>query len=149
MDLDRYNDAAWKEMNWCLEQLRSEGIDALWRSGITLGAIGIDDILTRQGDMISEFLSLPPGQRTKRLAKMTDAVERHGFLIAATYTIRCGAAWLDTACRYGVSAGYNPQPRFLIGQASVASRELVAAFPTLWPFESDPNYPDPFGPREP
>ena len=149
MDLDRYNDAAWKEMHWCLEQLRSEGIDVLWRSGIALGAIGIDDILTRQGDMISEFLSLPPGQRTKRLAKMTDAVERHGFLIAATYTIRCGAAWLDIACRYGVSAGYNPQPRFLIGQASVASRELVAAFPTLWPFESDPNYPDPFGPREP
>lgn len=149
MDLDRYNDAAWKEMNWCLERLRAEGVDALWRSGIALGAIGLNDILDIRGGAISEFLSLPPSQRAKRLAKMTDTVERHGFLIAATYHVRCGAAWLDIACRYGVSAGYNPQTRFLLGQASAAARELVDGFPTLWPFDDDPDYRDPFGPGEP
>ena len=149
MDLDRYNDAASKEMHWCLDQLRTEGIDELWRSGIMLGAVGIGDILARRGSEISEFLSLPPSQRTKRLAKMTEGVERHAFLIATTYTVRCGAAWLDIACRYGVSAGYNPQPRFLLGQASTAARELVDAFPTLWPFEGDLDHPDPFGPCEP
>ncbi|HKT86391.1 MAG TPA: hypothetical protein VJQ77_09930 [Novosphingobium sp.] len=80
---------------------------------------------------------------------MSDAVERHGFLIAATHHVRCGAAWLDIACRYGVSAGHNPQPRFLLGQASAAARDLVEAFPTLWPFGDDPDYPDPFGPGQP
>jgi hypothetical protein len=149
MDLDRYNDAALKEMHWCLDQLRTEGVNELWRSGIALGAVGIEDILTRRESEIGEFLSLPPGQRVRRLAKMSDPVDRHGFLIAATYHVRCGAAWLDIACRYGVSAVYNPQSCFLLGQASAAARDLIEAFPTLWPFEDDPDYPDPFGPDQP
>ncbi|TPE61927.1 hypothetical protein FJQ54_07295 [Sandaracinobacter neustonicus] len=146
MDLDRYNDAASTEVHWYLDQLLKEGVDGVWRSGIMLGAVGINNILTQRGNEISEFMSLPPSQRTKRLAKITDSIDRHGFLIAATYNIRCGVAWLDIACRYGVSAGYNPQPRFLLGQASTAARELFDAFPTLWPFD---DYPDPFGPGEP
>ncbi|HEV7341728.1 MAG TPA: hypothetical protein VGN68_08835 [Sphingopyxis sp.] len=149
MDLDRYSDAASKEMSWCLDRLRTEGIGALWRSGISLGAIGLNDILDVRGREISEFLALPPGQRARRLAKMTNTVERHGFLIAATYHVRCAAAWLEIACRYGVSAGYNPQPRFLLGQASAAARDLIDGFPTLWPFEDEADYPDPFGPGEP
>lgn len=92
MDLERYNDAASIEVPWHLYQLWKEGVDGVWNSGIILGTVGIHNILTQQASEISQFLSLPPGQRTKRLAKMTDSVERHGFLIAATYKIRCGVA---------------------------------------------------------
>jgi len=149
MDLDRYHDAAADEMHWCLDQLQAEGIEALWRSCIKLGAIGLDEIIMRRSSEISDFLSAPHDERTKRLTKMADTVERHGFLIAATHDVRCGYAWLDIACRYGISAGYNPPASFLLGQSSMAARELVEAFPSLWPFEGDPEFPDPFGPGEP
>lgn len=80
------------------------------------------------------------------LKEFTDEIEKHGFLIAATHAARCGAAWLDVACRYGVSAGYDPAPRFMLRQAATAALELKGSFPTLWPFE---DHPDPFGPYEP
>lgn len=146
MDLDRYNDAALREMRWFAERLRTEEIDALWRSGITLGAVGIQAILADERAAISKFMAMTPARRNRFLAKIPDIVERHGFLIAAAYMVRCGTAWLSLACNYGVSAGYSPEPRFLLNQAATAALDLRDAFPTLWPFE---DHPDPFGPSEP
>ena len=146
MDLDRYEDAACSEIAWYVERLRAEGADALWRSGVVLGAAGILNILKDQGAELRDFMGGPPAKRARALAMHKDSVERHGFLIAATYLARCAAAWLDVACRYGVSAGYGPEPRFLFGQAAAAAIELRDGFPTLWPFEDHPN---PFGPSEP
>lgn len=146
MNLDRYEDAAWREIAWYVERLRAEGADALWRSGLVLGAAGIHAILEDRRAALRDFMSAPPAKRARTLARHTDPVERHGLLIAATYLARCAAAWLDVACRYGVSADYSPEPRFLLGQAAAAAIELRDGFPTLWPFE---DHPDPFGPGEP
>ena len=146
MDLDRYEDAAWREIAWYIDRLRAEGADALWRSGVVLGAAGIHAILDDQRGALRDFMGAPPAKRIRALARQKDPVERHGFLIAATYLARCATAWLDVACRYGVSAGYGPEPRFLLGQAAAAAIELREGFPTLWPFE---DHPDPFGLGEP
>lgn len=146
MDFDRYEDDAWREIAWYVERLRAEGADALWRSGVVLGAAGIHSILEDRRAALRDFMGTPPAKRARTLARHTDPVERHGFLIAATYMARCAAAWLDVACRYGVSAGYSPEPRFLLGQAAAAAIEFHDGFPTLWPFE---DHPDPFGPGEP
>lgn len=146
MDLDRYQDAAWCEIVWYVERLRAEGADALWRSGVVLGAAGIHAILENQGTELRDFMGAPPAKRARALARHKDPVELHGFLIAATYLARCAAAWLNVACRYGVSAGYGPEPRFLLGQTAAAAVELRDGFPTLWPFE---DHPDPFGPSVP
>jgi hypothetical protein len=146
MEFDRYEDAAWREIAWYVDRLRAEGADALWRSGVVLGAAGIHAILDDQRAALRDFIGAPPAKRARALARHKDPIDRHGFLIAATYLARCAAAWLDVACRYGASAGYGPGPRFLLGQAAAAAIELREAFPTLWPFE---DHPDPFGPGEP
>jgi hypothetical protein len=146
MDLDKYDAAASKDLRWFYERLLKEGVDQLWRSSTYLGLNGVLEIAAKHEAQIYEFVGASPSQRTALLKQFTDEIERHGFLIAATHAARCGAAWLDVACRYGVSAGYNPAPRFLLRQAATAALELEASFPTLWPFE---DHPDPFGPYEP
>ncbi|MEH3036609.1 MAG: hypothetical protein PGN23_09020 [Sphingomonas adhaesiva] len=56
MDLDRYQDAAWSEISWYVERLRAEGVDALWRSRVVLGAAGLDAILEDQGAKLRDFM---------------------------------------------------------------------------------------------
>jgi hypothetical protein len=144
--LDKYDAAASKELSWLYERLLKEGVDELWRSCTFLGLNGVLQIAAKHDAQVSEFVGSSPSQRNAMLNQFCDEIERHGFLIAATHAARCGAAWLDVACRYGVSAGYNPAPRFLLRQAAAAAQELEGSFPTLWPFE---DHPDPFGPGEP
>lgn len=146
MDLDKYDVTASKDLQWFYERLLREGVEQLWRSSTYLGLNGVQEIAAKHELKIYEFVESSPLQRNALLKQFTDEIEKHGFLIAAAHAARCGAAWLDIACRYGVSAGYNPAPRFLLRQAATAALELEASFPTLWPFE---DHPDPFGPCEP
>lgn len=145
MDLDKFDAAASRELAWFRERLLKEGAAQLWQSCLKLGGEGIARILVRQHSEIAGFITARASQREKQLRAIADSTERHGFLVAATYTVRCGAAWLDIACRCGVSAGYNPAPAFLLNQAATAAMELEECFPTYWPFE---DYPDPFHPPE-
>lgn len=146
MDLDKYDSAASKDLRWFYERLLKEGVEKLWRSSTYLGLDGVLEIAAKREAEISQFVGSSPSQRAAFLKQFSDETEKHGFLIAATHAARCGAAWLDVACRYGVSAGYGPEPRFLLKQAATAAIELEASFPTFWPFE---DHPDPFGPNEP
>ena len=108
MDLDKYDVAASKELRWFYERLLREGVDQLWRSSTFLGLNGILEIAARHEAQIYEFIDSSPSRRNAQLKQFTDEIERHGFLIAATHAARCGAAWLDGACRYGGSARYRP-----------------------------------------
>jgi hypothetical protein len=146
MDLDKYDLAASKDLRWFRDRLLKEGVEQLWRSSTYLGLNGVLEIAAKHEAQIHEFVGSSPSQRTALLKQFSNEREMHGFLIAATHAARCGAAWLDIACRYGVSADYSPEPRFLLRQAATAALELQASFPTLWPFE---DHPDPFGPNEP
>jgi hypothetical protein len=146
MDLDKYNDAASKDLHWFYERLSKEGVEQLWRSSTYLGLNGVLKIASKHEVKIYEFIDSSPSLRNASLKQFTNEIEKHGFLIAAAHAARCGAAWLDVACRYGMSAACNPAPRFLLRQAATAALELEASFPTLWPFE---DHPDPFGPCEP
>jgi len=70
MDLDRYEDAAWSEIAWYVERLRAEGADALWRSGVVLGAAGIHAILEDKGAELRDFTGGPPEARCRQRAAM-------------------------------------------------------------------------------
>lgn len=142
MDLDTYRDWALAEVDWFHKRLIREGPEALQASCEKLGEGAVREVLRARKTEIRDYLQTPKNRRDAILRSVPDEGERHAFLIAAAYTARCAAAWLDMAASRGVSADYRPSRSFLAVQAADAAMELAANFPSLWPFE---DLRDPFG----
>lgn len=139
MDLDTYHDWAAAEADWFRSRLLEEGVEALRASYAALGEAGVRSLLQSHRSAIDDLLHTPKIRRAAKLRKIPDGTERHAFLIAAAYTVRCGYALLSFATQYGLLAGYGPSRAFLLGQASVVAQQLNADFPTLWPFADEPD----------
>lgn len=141
MDLDTYCEWAHQELVWFYKRLAREGAAALRASCATLGESGVRAVLARRAGDIQDYIQTPKNKRDAMLRTIPDKTERHAFLIAAAYKVRCGAAWLDQATSKGVSAGYVPSRSFLLSQAADAALALADGFPSLWPYT---DVPDPF-----
>ena len=139
MDLDRYSKWAEKELAWLRDRLLQEEPSALAKSYQSLGEAGVLRCRNEHAGLIAKYLHSSRSQRKKMEKALSPAEELHGFLLAATYEARCGAALLRYACHYGFSASYNPAHAFLLTQASAVAAELHRNFPTVWPFETDPD----------
>lgn len=141
MDLDTYDDWAKAELLWFRKRLFEEGIEALQRSCAELGEAAVRDILRSHQGSIDDLLHTPKSKRAAVIRRIPAGRERHAFLIAAVYTVRCGSALLSLATHYGLSADMRPSKSLMLLQASVVARDLQRGFPSLWPFEDSP---DPF-----
>jgi len=138
MDLDTYAEWARLELAWLDNLLRREGVEALRQSYHRLGDSGIRRILRDHAGDIRDYLTTQKNRRGPLLRRFAVGLERHGFLLAASYQARCGATLLELACRYGMSAGSGQARSSLLVQASATAQELHDDFPTLWPFHEDP-----------
>lgn len=137
MDLDTYAEWAVREVDWLDNQLRREGVEALRASYRQLGDDGLRRILHDHASEIRQYLMTPKNRRGPILRQFSPGAERQGFLLATSYQARCGAALLEHAKRYGMSAGYGPSRSSLLIQASAVARDLHADFPAFWPYDAD------------
>ena len=141
MDLDTYDDWAKAELLWFQRRLLAEGIEALQRSCAELGEAAVRDMLRSHQGSIDDLLHTPKSKRAAAIRRVPAGRERHGFLIVAAYTVRCGSALLSLATHYGLSAGMRPSKSLMLSQASAVAFDLQQGFPSLWPFDDGP---DPF-----
>ncbi len=145
MDLDTYDAWATGEWNWFRKRLLEEGVEALRQSCADLGEAAVRRTLEQHRESIADLLHTPKHRRGPAIRQHPAGRERHAFLIASAYTVRCGSILLDLATRYGFSAGTRMPKSMMLLQAAVVAQQLQKNFPPLWPFD---DLPDPFsGPR--
>lgn len=141
MDLDTYDDWAAGEWNWFRKRLLEEGAEALRQSCSDLGEAAVRRTLELHRESIADLLHTPKNRRGPAIRRHPAGRERHAFLIASAYTVRCGSALLDLATRYGFSAGTGIPKSMMLLQAATVAQLLRQNFPPLWPFD---DLPDPF-----
>lgn len=141
MDLDEYAEFASQELLWFRNRLLEEGVAALWQSCLVEGLDGLRAVEGRHGSAIRDYVEAPPAERDPILQLIPAGKERHLFLIAATDSVRSGAALLDAAASKGLSASYKPSKTFLLMQAAQVAQELAEMDSSPWPFD---DYADPF-----
>ncbi|WP_156927154.1 hypothetical protein [Azospirillum halopraeferens] len=139
MDIDRYASEAWTHVHELLEQVRQCDLAAL---ATTCRDQGRDRVaaaaLERQNELLT-FVAATPTQRKSLLRKVAVG-DRPMFLLLALYHARCGLAFLETTARYGVGPG--PAYRMVSAQAARAAVDLIANYPTLWPFDEGNPFPE-------
>lgn len=135
MDLDAYCEWAWKELRWVRNQLLTENAEAVQRSYAALGEGGMKAFLAEhESDTRALFLT-PEAERGSILRRFQPGKERHAFLIAAAYKVRCGAILLDAMADRGLSASYAPSYSSMLVAAGDVLGGLLSDPPELWPFD--------------
>lgn len=135
MDLDDYCEWAWKELRWVRNQLLSENAEAVQRSYAALGEDGMRAFLAEHENDTRALFLTREAERASILRRFQPGKQRHAFLLAAAYKVRCGAILLDAMADRGLSASYAPSYSSMLVAAADVLHGLLSDPPELWPFE--------------